>query len=724
MAFHPCGRGLVVEPSLWPSLSAVLGVSFVVFAVLRCAVDLFPAASSLAWINPWHVEYFHMTASGPRDTIFRFCLPLAAGGLLVVDLMRSRVREWMHRQEGPQALGSALAALIVWTLFLFSFGRGVLMVHWLGVLAALLIAVRWTPARLRGRLEWALLALWVALFPWVLWSLSAGGRRWYAAPIFLGLAGLRVRGPFRSRRTAPRSILFLAAVVLALVVTKPYRAGDAALLARADSLDVIHIEMHLNNFLLGASSRLQDGKRLFEQVRPYYGIGWPVISLGLQRLGWSQDLRSYFSIGAACNAVYFALVLFLLYAFGRSAVWALALSVPEALWCRSGGGILLYPNLSSLRFIGVPLFFLALWHGRRGGRFVQAALCLLLGICWTLNPETGTALAGAFVTYHWSRWREAGPATRWRNAAAAALGVAVGALTVFSLALIVAGGHTGWSPARSLGSLLAFMSAFASGYGGIDFDRDPMPFITALFALIFLFRASIGGVSPSTKNDFRAALSVFILLWGGYYINRPVAPNLRAHLLAFSLFTLDALRCLPALGRAWRRQAGAAAGALWLATAAPLAIVVAPAIAVAGKQLFSDVRLPASVVATGTVGGVPIAAELASRLREAGREWRRNAVPGDPCILLTSHSVLLAALTCRSDLPFADSFAEVCTREDRRRLAEAIRASGAKRIFFESPLEPTSAVHRAYWNALRKDVSDRYVLRSRGRRLEVWTRVR
>ncbi|MFI5350493.1 MAG: hypothetical protein ACHQ2Z_13175 [Elusimicrobiota bacterium] len=618
--------------------------------------------------------------------------------LLLLDIFPERWRRWVGAQDPTELEAGFLAAVAAWGYSLFFEGGFAAPLRGLAFFLVLLLAVCWTSRAAFSRAVLAALAfvavLTAALFAW-------------RQPSHLLICGLLALTPFMQkfhgfcRRLPSRyaAAAGLGLLVAAFWATIPPSAFRFPLdLSRLPPNLLTFYEMHLDNFALGPAQKLAAHVPL-PQVQALYGLASPALMVVLNRAaGCPIDLGTFFKISFAFKYAFICCSLLALYLYGgRRFLPALLFSVWALSWNNSASPPL-EANHSAVRFLGVPVFFLALWSVRRRPfALLLAVAAPTLWLCALLNPETAFALFAAALVYAWFRWREDGlPARLGRTLALAAAAVPG--------ALLCRGGT---------------VSMFSSGFGGTDFIASPAPFAVILLALIVWAQVAASPDANSPKNAYRAAAAAFLLLWGAYYVNRPWPTNLDIHLYVFGFFAVDLVRAAGLRTVSVPRRVGAL---MLLAVAAPL---LTGSLNDSARDLFWETRRPQSIFHPSgpdqVASGVRVSADFASRLNAARETWMRYSRPGEPCLMLTSHPIFLSAATCFSSLPFADPF-QAFTLENDRRESAAIRSSRAKYLFIEPESDLTDDDRRDSFARLRAAIAADYRPREKTPHLDVWER--
>lgn len=682
----------------------MLGAAYIACTLVPICSAALRRGGDLSWIEPSAIRYFKISDSAPRNLLYRGGVVAAGALLLLLDAFPERWRRWVDAQDPAELEAGFLAAAAGWTFSLLLDGgfsaalQGPVL--FLGLLIVIRMLSRREPQALAAlsRALFAALALTVALTA-LIFARSEPSHLLICG-VLLFLPALEKR--LGLRRGLPRrftAVFILGVLSFAFWATIPPPAFRFPLdLSRLPPNLLTFYEMHLDNFALRPAQQLGAHFSL-SAVRPLYGLATPILMVVLNRAaGCPIDLGTFLKISFALKYVFVCCALIALYFHGgRRLLPPLIFSLWFLSW-NTAAAPALEANHSAVRFVGVPIFFLALWSIRRKSfPALLAAIAPALWLCALLNPETAIALFASALVFVWFRWREDGLAARLKRTLLLTAAVSPAALVCWSETMVM----------------------FSSGFGGSDFVLSPAPFAVILTALIVWADVASRPDASSPKNAHRAAAAAFLLIWGAYYVNRPWPSNLDVHLYVFSFFALDIVRA-SALRRATVQRK--VASLLLIAVAAPLLTV---ALGDVSRDLVWQLRRPRSIfhpsAPSRVASGVQIPADFAARLDSAREAWLRYYRPGEPCLMLTSHPIFLSAATCFSSLPFADPF-QAFTLENNRRELDAIHASPAKRLFIEPDSDLTDDDRRDAFARLRASIAADYRLRGKTPHLDVWER--
>lgn len=681
----------------------MLGAAYAACALAPLCAAALSRGADLAWIDPATIRFYKVSDAVPRNFLYRAGV-LAAGLLLLgLDAFPARWREWIRAQNPAELEAGFLAAVAAWAYALFSGGFSAPvreLAFFLGLLLAVRLLSRGKPEALPAASRALLAALTCAA------ALSALIFA-FGEPAHVFACGLLLFHPWIEKRLGLRRGLarrHTPAVVLAVLfgvfwVTIPPSAFRFPLdLSRLPPDLLTFYEGHLNIFALGPALQLR-AHGGWSGVQLLYGWAAPLLMVGLNRaFGCPIGIGTYLKLSFALKYAFVCCALIAYYLYSGRRLLPSALFSLWALSWNNSASPALEANHSAVRFIGVPFFFLVLWFVRRRPfRILFAAAVPALWLCALINPETALALFAALLVYAWFRWRDDGLPARLRRTFALVAAVAPAALLYRS----------------------GLMSLLATGFGGSEFASSPAPYAVILLALIVWAAVAASPDARSPKNAFRAAAAAFLLIWGAYYVNRPLPSNLDVHLYVFAFFALDIVRAAAFKAPSVPRRIGLL---MLVAVAAPL---LTGALTASEGDLLWQFRRPQSIfhpAAPGRVAsGVQVSAAFSAELSAAREAWRKYSRPGEPCLLLVSHPVFLAEAACVPAFPFADPFPAFLRADDPRELG-AIRSSPARTLFIEPDRDLADDDRRDYFDRLRAGISGEFRLRANTPHLEIWER--
>ena len=720
---------------------ALLGFLFSGYAIFfYCAKEL-RQNSNLAWINPYHVQNFGIYDSVPRNFLFPIGL-LAIGVILIsLEIFHKRWAAWMDSQKPLYPWIGLISITCAWTLYTLMARLGIDPIFWLSVFAVFQITIfylynyrpKFIPIIFNKFLVNLLLLLIFSVILKIILEIFIKfiPKNYLLLPLCVLLLCLpEIEKIFRLHISTPRRynwIFILGTFFIGFLTTIPPTAYLYPLdLSPVEG--VSSFEYHLNAFVMRPALQLSHKLPDISHVRPLYGWGYPLLMIAINRLAnVPVDFATFVKISYPLSWAYFCCAFLAFYFYsGRRLLLTLILSILPLPW-----NILMSPplfaNLSAARYIGIPCFFLLLWKCRHSSYPVLVTVFApTLALCALINPETSIALFGAILVYIWYRWRQEGWLPRITKTV-----IATTVITIFTIFCIYGAIKLTVLSAQAFSFIdfsqqLQMMVDFASGYGGLKFIIHPTPFVIGLLSISIWANIATRNTSLSPKNAYRAAAAAFILVWGAYYINRPDPINLIAHLYVFTFFIIDLLRLYAIEINKLRMRPPLTINVYGTALITILLLIVgvAPLLTNASDDLIAKLRRGGSSFrphSSDVVSGVHIPRELLTEMNALRTVWRKYSKTEDPCLMLTAHPIFASEVTCHSDLPFADPF-EAITTKDYCQLLDSLESSRAQYLFITPQDKLPNDAWRGYYAHLRDDLSAYYRLRESTPYLDVWQR--
>ena len=321
--------------------------------------------------------------------------------------------------------------------------------------------------------------------------------------------------------------------------------------------DASQLHVLLNHYeLLASADHVAVGDRLLIDVKPSYGLLWPLLCGAYQRFFGLIPLGSIMKILMVTNALGLLLLLSLYYLFARGRFWCwgppflLAARFYQPAW-----EFLVPPNHCLIRSGGL-IITVGVWYLSTSMSSRLGGLCL--GACTAFailnNFETGVAAAvGTAAVLYFRNTKEllrqpwhAG----WRIASSFATGF-FGLLASVELFAVVLLGQ--FIPPSGLILPSGFASAGAGGlliYPGDQEVFRLIIFMSVHAALVQMHIATLSEVV--SRNSVRAGICTALLVWMAYPVNRPSHEYLYSVYVLYGFLLVDALRCvvqLPVLSR-------------------------------------------------------------------------------------------------------------------------------------------------------------------------------
>ncbi len=409
--------------------------------------------------------------------------------------------------------------------------------------------LRWPDWSASAWVIWPLRAGVGAALAWAVWRHLPHLPSWWNVLVTLAFVrwaalaspGLRAKWPNRLLG------LLVAIVLVALLLPAAWMKVDHSF---RYWMDVETFEAHYT-LLLSPGDRLAAGQRLFDDVKPGYGLVVPAFSAAFQKLGGRLTLLDYHKLIGLLQAV-FMVAAAALYSKQGGRKWIVA-AFPLAFvavnfhfyqWAVKFGA----PNHTALRTLLVPVTFAVLaWVRFRTPTRAAWACGALAGLngmyCFDIGAALSVALAGFLVL----KYPSAGPrqfvphyfALSWRFAA----GLAVVLLLTVGVLFAVCGNLPSVEGLSDFAKTLRV--ATATGYAGYSATTLPplavLMMAHAVVAVLVAFgRRGVGVVGHRTAVSGAAAVA--LLVWLVYYANHPDKIYLRSGYVLYGVLLVDAVR--------------------------------------------------------------------------------------------------------------------------------------------------------------------------------------
>ena len=623
---------------------------------------------------------------------------------------------------GPHEVGTHLS-----TIKYFFDARGQSLSHLVMTAAVALLTVLGMRGRIQRDLGGRVIAVPVVLAGLLAWLFLPGPR-----PVAYAAALVVLVGPLAlGRLLESRAVNALCAGVLVAAVATVTLPGflHPPDYTRVPWWEVAYSQSHYA-VVVAPADLLGAGRALFDEVRPDYGLVLPVLLGGYQRRFGPLTLGGEVRLLLALQALYLALGAWIFsYQARRRLFFALLALLTVAPWFHFDHKGLRFPNQTPWRTIGMALALAALaalaGPARRRTVF---ALGLISGGALLLNLESGVAVAVACVVYACFRFGLLGPGSRARDRLDSGglfgLGLLAAVAVVAALVPLALGRPLDLLHLPQLVANAAFTAS--AGFSGWPLTRDPWPVVMFAHAAFVLLLTGFRGDAPtSARTAFRAAVAALLVVWFGYYANRPHPWNLSSYYLPYGVLLVDLLRWT-GLRLRRRRLDGSLAVAVAL-----LALVILPNLvfqAAKGARQVQQALGPALRGATPTearlLSGVWLADPAAGQLEERAAFIRERAVGGAP-IYLTSDSYLVPKLAgVFPPLPVVDFCWQATTRKEYEGVLAVILGSGRDEVYLDAPGTATYAASpcAVFYEKLREDLRARFERDGTAPGWEVWRR--
>ncbi len=547
----------------------------------------------------------------------------------------------------------------------------------------------------------------------------------------LGLLAVPLMYLYRRGLGSPaaiREFRFIAGTVIVLAVL-PGVFAPYDLSGNADwGIELIQTHYAL---VVGHGDRLAAVQRLFESVIPGYGVLLPVMLGGWQQHVKPIDMGGYVSLIRWIQAGFIVAMalLFRQYAHGWkfAALMAVAFIVP---WYHFNQTGLSFPNHTPWRLLGQPVGLFALFLLRRSSLPVTSYwLGVTAGALLLLNFETGACMTIGLITYLWFRFRFF-DINHGRSLLTAVPLFLLGGGTTFLAFMAGSRLWLGYWPNLAYLPVMWQAASFvaSTGYSGAQGAFNPLAALIFGHASYVLIGTALAARDRlGFKQALRAAVAAAIILWFAYYANRAESWNLVTLYGLYAFFFIDLIQMLML-----RFRKGRPTTAHQIVAAALVAIVLVPEmfhtffnIALPNYRWGLDVMRKGSAIKPARlVSGVYLAEDVAAELEQKAA-FIKAASQSSPAVYFTANSFLIPKLSgVLPPLPFSDTFTEVVTKKDYKKLIALVLKRAPERIYFDAPgCRLTGGKGwRLYYQQLRQDLSEHYEKQGEDQGWEIWVR--
>ncbi len=497
----------------------------------------------------------------------------------------------------------------------------------------------------------------------------------------------------------------------------------------------IEIQTHFSD-LVAPATLLSQGKLLFREVNPDYGVIQPVCLAAIKNITGAK-----FSFGTEVEfirgfqSMFILLAAWLFYrAAGNAKIASLFAIAFFAPFLQINQMSEYFPNQTAWRLFGFPLAVLTLFLVRSASLpVVSYTLGCLAAFLLLFNLETGICSTFGFMAFLYMR---AGATQTSRIVALTktVLMFVAGLLISFSCLYGLGWLLLGYAP--DLPALLDLVSAqqvlVASGYlGGGRLEFQPVPLLIVVHCLYCAIRISLQSTFPTShRNSVRMAISVMCLLWFTYYINQSQGGDqyLVACYFLYSFLLIDMVRA--AIIGLRRKTSVVVEPAI--VTCAVLCLLIVPRIGQQLKSADTVFKATAHELMYGPanpsallLSGVYVNADLEKELVQKAAFVKEKSNSG-PVYYLTASSFIIPILSgVSSAAPVNDIFSGLVFEKDTDRLIEQLRSRpDAATIFVdtENALLGGEQPWRDCFADLRKRLSQYYRETSATSGWEIWSK--
>lgn len=299
-------------------------------------------------------------------------------------------------------------------------------------------------------------------------------------------------------------------------------------------------EQHLTG-TLSYGHRIAIGHKLGIDVFPNYGVIWPFLIAAFEqtfsikittgqyiRLIQSLQLIFFTSLILLHKKLHKGSIAYILLPFFLIAPWLNTLH--DSVW-----GPL---NATAFRFLGFMIAILYLFLIKNSKSWKRPLLLgILSGFCLLYNSETGLAVLGGTIMYNVAKTERFHPKGILLDLMLLAFGVAV-TLSLYEITFFA---FFGYYPIILSPHTLHI---FLAGFGGWEFYYHPLPILIFGHALYILFNSTrLRTRGPLSFNSgLKLFISILILVWGGYFFNRPCEWNLWSCVALYTFLAVDFIR--------------------------------------------------------------------------------------------------------------------------------------------------------------------------------------
>jgi len=484
---------------------------------------------------------------------------------------------------------------------------------------------------------------------------------------------------------------------------------------------VAFLEGHFT-LMPGTAGRLASGLHPFTEVKLVYGLVLPVFFSGVEKLQGALNMGQYMTIVQALQVGFLILALIAYRLWRPRDAWYLAgcllLILP---YLQTLGDGVSYPNLSAWRNMNLAAGALILIASRKLQARTRAFVLGAAGAIGILyNIETGIAVCAGFACFlvvSRSRHAEREIARDVMYAGLAGL-VAVAGFAVCGRLIL------GSWPLPSADQL----SAQFAGLGSGSIGGRPFTFwaLTALALAICLHAGAVAVCGSivwfrrrlSFDGAVKVSLSVVLLVWAGYFVNRPVN--------GWYLWTLVFLYSFLLSDFAeWARRAVATGRTRWtrpVLTSLVLLLLI-PFVAESNTSAIREIKThiaersrPARIWS-----GVRVRPAIAEALEEKVN-FLRGQQAGTFVYFTANTFTIPQASRLYPRLPVQDVYVETMLRSDYDKVVAAVKSLRPARILIEPEASPFffADTQKRLFQRLRKDITVGYSPSGVMHRWEVW----
>lgn len=432
------------------------------------------------------------------------------------------------------------------------------------------------------------------------------------------------------------------------------------------------------------------GKRIFEEVKPHYGILLPVLC------GLFEKANGLFSFGQLVQIVRILQSLNVVLIFAVYSWYARMKALPFILallmvipWLHANQISILFPNLSAWRNIGFAVAALALALTAKLQHSHRAFVCgILSALCLSLNQEIGVAISVGFTAFLYFSDHTPGaavPRRFLRSLGKFALGICTFLITFYCFLTLALG---------YLPNLQAFIAHLnrtqivsKSGYlGGFQIEFNPMVSLVFVHYCYVLLRTACSEKTLTFRQCFRAFAATTGLVWFAYYFNRPHEWYFQPQFFLYGFVLIDTVRTAQTSNlKLPHIESKLPAVLLVVCSIIPQVVLAFDEAWVQYRNLIRQVVKGRHVERDAVlVSDLFISSKFAKELKEKAN-YLKNNCKEKSVLVLTGNTMLIPRLSgCHSKFGLADPFQELFTGKLTDEFVTSVKASDTTEVLIDA----------------------------------------
>ncbi len=464
---------------------------------------------------------------------------------------------------------------------------------------------------------------------------------------------------------------------------------------------------------LAQADRLAAGLRLGSQVNLNYGLIHSLLLGALERHWGFLDFGEHFRLVQVSQVAFLVVAIlgFYLWRPGNP-LFVLFGALLIGPWVSTSHLAVNCPNQSGWRSFGLAAGVAILLVCRRQS-LRRVAIALGAGACFLLlyNPETGLCLSFGYGLFLLSRRKN----LRLTQIGGLALCAAMGAVIVLLAVLISYRTGLGAWPPLSAAPLLGFISRFGQGFGGLPLFFDPLAILIFVHSVLIVSSSVLKWRVRDLEFDesVKLGIAATILIWAGYYVNRPYSWTLWTFQFLYLFLVGDffELRFFRRL-----RHQGISTAVFDFRLASQTFLLV-PMLLTTNYFILIATLFPTESpeINTATISGISMNENSANLLQTQAKFLA--STEASTTLFFSRHSYSLSLLTQRfNPLPVQDVFGETLTNSDFESLAREIYRDSPRVILFDAPRDHSkvggdsliSFFYMQFFDRLKTRLAERY----------------